>query len=146
MVNESGLKSKTLFKDMISNKEWLVNKNENGTYAIMEPEHAAIYIVNRTYPFRGDFFPNHHAINRALNFDMDTLIKIQEMHCIGSFWEVPDTEDTPYFNDKFFKYLDVKQLSFRLSPDGVLLYAFSCGNLVAIIGGIMPGKDKKHLI
>lgn len=39
MVNESGLKSKTLFKDMISNKEWHINKTKNGNYAIMEPEH-----------------------------------------------------------------------------------------------------------
>lgn len=146
MVNESGLKSKTLFRDMISDKKWHVNKNKDGTYAIMEPNNIAIYIVSRTYPFKDDCFPNHHAINRVLDIDMDKLIKIQEIHCIGSFWEIDGVKDTPYFNNKFFKYLDTKHLSFKLSPDGKLLYVFDNGNLIAIIAGIIPRKEKVCLI
>lgn len=142
MVNESGLKSKALFKDMISDKEWHVNKTKDGNYAIMEPEHAAIYIIRRTYPFKDNFFPHHNAINRALDINVDTLIAIQEIHCIGSFWEIDGIKDTPYFNNKFFKYLDTKHLSFKLSPDGKLLYVFDNGNLIAIIAGVIPRKEK----
>lgn len=146
MVNESGLKSKTLFKDMISDKKWHVNKNKDGTYAIMEPNNIAIYIVSRTYPFKDDCFPHHDAINRALDINVDTLIEIQELHCIGSFWEIADSKDTPYFNNKYFKYLDTKHLSFKLSPDGKLLYVFDSGNLIVIIAGIIPKKEIACLI
>ena len=140
MVNESGLKSKTLFRDMISDKEWYVDKNKDGTYAIMEPEHVALYIVGRIYPFKDGFFPSHDAIKRALDIDMNTLIKIEELRCIGSFWEIAGNKDTPYFSSKYFKYLDTKRLSFKLSPDDKFLYAFNNGYLVAIIAGIIPRK------
>lgn len=142
MVNESGLKSKTLFRDMISNKEWHVSKSENGVYIIVEPNYAAIYIIRHTYPFRDDFFKNHASITKAMLADMDTLIDLENIYPAGKFWSVSDDVNAPYFDDKFLKYLDMKHLSFKLSPDSKLLYAFNDKDLVAIIAGIIPRKDK----
>ena len=141
MVNESGLKSKILFRNMISNKEWHVGKSENGVYIIVEPNYAAIYIIQHTYPFRDDFFKNHASIAKAMLVDMDTLIDIKAIYPAGKFWSVSDDVNAPYFDDKFLKYLDMKHLSFKLSPDGKLLYAFNDKDLLAIIAGIIPRKE-----
>lgn len=142
MVNESGLKSKAIFKAMLSDKEWHVSKSENGVYIIVEPNYSAIYIIRHTYPFRDDFFKNHASIAKAMLADVDTLIDIKAIYPAGKFWTVSDDINAPYFDDKFFRYLDMKHLSFKLSPDGKLLYAFNDKDLVAIIAGIIPRKDK----
>lgn len=141
MVNESGLKSKNLFKAMLSDEEWHVSKSENGVYIIVEPNYTAIYIIRHTYPFRDDFFKNHASIAKAMLVDMDTLIDLENIYPAGKFWSVSDDVNAPYFDDKFFKYLDVKHLSFKLNPDGKLLYAFNDKDLVAIIAGIIPRKE-----
>lgn len=141
MVNEEGLKSRQLFKDMISNEEWHVGKDENGNYIIMEPGYAAVYIIRHTYPFKDNFFKNHPVFVKAMTIDMSTLIDLQNIYSAGKFWSVSDDVNAPYFDDKFFKYLDVKHLSFKLNPDGKLLYAFNDKDLVAIIAGIIPRKD-----
>lgn len=141
MVNEPGLKSKAIFKAMLSDKEWYVSKFENGVYIIVEPSYAAIYVIRRTYPFRDDFFKNHASIAKAMLVDMDTLIDIKAIYPAGKFWTVSDDVNAPYFDDKFIKYLDVKHLSFKLRPDGKLLYAFNDKDLVAIIAGIIPRKE-----
>lgn len=141
MVNEEGLKSKNLFKAMLSDEEWHVSKSENGVYIIVEPSYAAIYVIRRTYPFRDDSFKNHASIAKAMLADVDTLIDIKAIYPAGKFWSVSDDVNAPYFDDKFLKYLDVKHLSFKLSPDGKLLYAFNDKDLVAIIAGIIPRKD-----
>lgn len=141
MVNESGLKSKAIFKAMLSDKEWHVSKSENGVYIIVEPNYAAIYVIRHTYPFRDDFFKNHASIAKAMIIDMNTLIDLQEIHPADKFWTVSDDVNAPYFDDKFIKYLDVKHLSFKLNPDGKLLYAFNDKDLVAIIASIIPRKD-----
>ena len=141
MVNEEGLKSKNLFKAMLSDEEQHVSKSENGVYIIVEPNYAAIYIIRHTYPFRDDFFKNHASVAKAMLVDMSTLIDLQNIYPTGKFWSVSDDVNAPYFNDKFFKYLDMKYLSFKLSPDGKLLYAFNGKDLVAIIAGIIPRKD-----
>lgn len=141
MVNESGLKSKAIFKAMLSDKEWHVSKSENGVYIIVEPNYSTIYVIRHTYPFRDDFFKNHVSIAKAMIINMNTLIDLQEIHPAGKFWTVSDDVNAPYFDDKFIKYLDVKHLSFKLSPDGKLLYAFNDEDLVAIIAGIIPRKE-----
>lgn len=141
MVNEEGLKSKNLFKAMLSNEEWHVGKAKDGSYIIMEPNYAAIYIIRHTYPFRDDFFKNHASIAKAMLVDMDTLIDLENIYPAGKFWTVSDDINAPYFDDKFIKYLDMKHLSFKLSPDGKLLYAFNDKDLVAIIAGIIPRKE-----
>ena len=141
MVNESGLKSKAIFKAMLSDKEWHVSKSENGVYIIVEPNYSAIYVIRHTYPFRDDFFKNHASIAKAMIIDMNTLIDLQEIYPAGKFWTVSDDVNAPYFDDKFIKYLDVKHLSFKLSPDGKLLYAFNDEDLVATIAGIIPRKE-----
>ena len=141
MVNESGLKSKNLFKAMLSDEEWHVSKSEDGIHIIVEPNYAAIYIIRHTYPFRDDFFKNHASIAKAMLADVDTLIDIKAIYPAGKFWTVSDDINAPYFDDKFFRYLDMKHLSFKLSPDGKLLYAFNDKDLVAIIAGIIPRKE-----
>lgn len=141
MVNEEGLKSKNLFKAMLSDEEWHVCKDENGSYIIMEPSYAAIYIIRHTYPFKDNSFKNHPVFVKAMTVDMSTLIDIKAIYPAGKFWTVSDDVNAPYFDDKFFKYLDVKHLSFKLSPDGKLLYAFNNKDLVAIIAGIIPRKE-----
>lgn len=141
MVNEEGLKSRQLFKDMISNEEWHVGRDENGNYIIMEPGYAAVYIIRHTYLFKDNFFKNHPVFVKAMAIDMSTLIDLQNVYPAGKFWSVSDDVNAPYFNDKFFKYLDMKYLSFKLSPDGKLLYAFNDKDLVAIIAGIIPRKE-----
>lgn len=141
MVNESGLKSKAIFKAMLSDKEWHVSKSENGVYIIVEPNYSAIYVIRHTYPFRDDFFKNHASIAKAMLADVDTLIDIKAIYPAGKFWSVSDDVNAPYFDDKFLKYLDVKHLSFKLSPDSKLLYAFNDKDLVAIIAGIIPRKE-----
>ena len=141
MVNEEGLKSRQLFKAMLSDKEWHVSKSENGIHIIVEPNYAAIYIIRHTYPFRDDFFKNHASIAKAMLMDVDTLVNVKDIYPAGKFWTVSDDINAPYFDDKFFKYLDMKHLSFKLSPDGKLLYAFNDKDLVAIIAGIIPRKE-----
>ena len=141
MVNEEGLKSKNLFKAMLSDEEWHVSKSENEVYIIVEPNYAAIYIIRHTYPFRDDFYKNHASIAKAMLVDVDTLIDIKAIYPAGKFWTVSDDVNAPYFDDKFLKYLDMKHLSFKLSPDGKLLYAFNDKDLVAIIAGIIPRKE-----
>ena len=141
MVNESGLKSKAIFKAMLSDKEWHVSKSENGVYIIVEPNYSAIYVIRHTYPFRDDFFKNHASIAKAMLMDVDTLVNVKDIYPAGKFWTVSNDINAPYFDDKFFKYLDMKHLSFKLSPDGKLLYAFNDKDLVAIIAGIIPRKD-----
>ena len=141
MVNEEGLKSKAIFKAMLSDKEWHVSKSENGVYIIVEPNYSAIYVIRHTYPFRDDFFKNHASIAKAMLADMDTLIDLENIYPAGKFWSVSDDVNAPYFDDKFLKYLDMKHLSFKLSPDGKLLYAFNDKDLVAIIAGIIPRKE-----
>ena len=141
MVNESGLKNKNLFKAMLSNEEWHVSKSENGVYIIVEPNYAAIYIIRHTYPFRDDFFKNHASIAKAMLMDVDTLVNVKDIYPAGKFWTVSDDINAPYFDNKFFRYLDIKHLSFKLSPDGKLLYAFNDKDLVAIIAGIIPRKE-----
>lgn len=141
MVNEEGLKSKNLFKAMLSDEEWHVSKSENGIHIIVEPNYAAIYIIRHTYPFRDDFFKNHASIAKAMLMDVDTLVNVKDIYPAGKFWTVSDDINAPYFDDKFFRYLDMKHLSFKLSPDGKLLYAFNDKNLVAIIAGIIPRKE-----
>ena len=140
MVNEEGLKSKNLFKAMLSDEEWHVSKSENGIHIIVEPNYAAIYIIRHTYPFRDDFFKNHASIAKAMLMDVDTLVNVKDIYPAGKFWTVSDDINAPYFDDKFFRYLDMKHLSFKLSPDGKLLYAFNDKNLVAIIAVIIPRK------
>ena len=73
--------------------------------------------------------------------NMDTLIDLEGIHPAGKFWNASDDTNAPYFDDKFVKYLDVKHLSFKLSSDGKLLYAFTDKDLVAIIAGIVPIKN-----
>lgn len=73
--------------------------------------------------------------------DMDTLIDLENIYPAGKFWTVSDDINAPYFDNKFIKYLDAKHLSFKLSPDGKLLYAFNDKDLVAIIAGIIPRKE-----
>ena len=146
MVNEEGLKSKNLFKAMLSNEEWYVNKTKDGSHAIMEPNYAAVYIIRRTYPFKDGFFKNHPGIIKAMLMDMNTLIDLENIYPAGKFWSVSDDVNAPYFDDKFFKYLDMKHLSFKLSPDGKLLYAFNDKDLVAIIANIIPKKEIACLI
>ena len=140
MIDEKGLKSKNLFKAMLSNEEWHVNKSEDGIHIIVEPNHAAIYIIRHTYPFRDDFFKNHASIAKAMLADVDTLIDIKAIYPAGKFWTVSDDVNAPYFDNKFLKYLDMKHLSFKLTPNGKLLYAFNDKDLVAIIAGIIPRK------
>lgn len=142
MVNEKGLKSRQLFKDMISDKEWHVSKNDDGSYAIVNPDHTAVYIVRHTYPFNDEFLKSHQSIIKEMTANVDTLIDLQNIYPAGKFWNVSDDINAPYFDDKFFRYLDMKHLSFKLSPDGKLLYAFNDKDLVAIIAGIIPRKDK----
>lgn len=141
MVNEEGLKSKNLFKAMLSDEKWHVSKSESGIYIIVEPNYAAIYIIRHTYPFRDDFFKNHTSIAKAMLMDVDTLVNVKDIYPAGKFWTVSDDINAPYFDDKFFRYLDMKHLSFKLSPDGKLLYAFNDKDLVAIIAGIIPRKE-----
>lgn len=141
MVNEKGLKSKMLFKDMISDKEWYVSKNDDGSYAIVNPYHTAVYIVRHTYPFNDGFLKSHQSIIKEMTANMDTLIDLEGIYPAGKFWNVSDDINAPYFDDKFVKYLDVKHLSFKLSSDGKLLYAFTDKDLVAIIAGIVPIKN-----
>ena len=142
MIDEKGLKSKNLFKAMLSDKEWHVSKSENGIHIIVEPNYAAVYIIRHTYPFKDNLFKNHPAIIKAMLMDMDTLIDLENIYPAGKFWTVSDDVNAPYFDDKFLKYLDMKHLSFKLSPDGKLLYAFNDKDLVAIIANIIPRKDK----
>ena len=142
MVNEEGLKSKNLFKAMLSDEEWYVGKAKDGSYIIMEPNYAAVYIIRHTYPFKDNLFKNHPAIVKAMLMDMNTLIDLENIYPAGKFWSASNDVNAPYFDDKFLKYLDMKHLSFKLSPDGKLLYAFNNKDLVAIIAGIIPRKDK----
>ena len=118
-----------------------MSKSENGIHIIVEPNYAAIYIIRHTYPFRDDFFKNHASIAKAMLMDVDTLVNVKDIYPAGKFWTVSDDINAPYFDDKFLKYLDVKHLSFKLSPDGKLLYAFNDKDLVAIIAGIIPRKE-----
>lgn len=85
MVNEEGLKSKNLFKAMLSDEEWHVSKSENGVYIIVEPNYAAIYIIQHTYPFRDDFFKNHASIAKAMLMDVDTLVNVKDIYPAGKF-------------------------------------------------------------
>ena len=142
IIDEKGLKSKNIFNDMLSDKEWYVNKDKDGNYVIMEPDGVAAYIIRRTCPFKDNLFKNHPAIIKAILIDMDTLINVKGIYPAGKFWSVSDDINAPYFNHKFLTYLDMKHLSFKLTPDGKLLYAFNNKDLVAIIAGIIPRKDK----